>query len=521
MNVLKKAHEERKRSQESSFNFINQTNTSLQEEDNINTLQKAALNRQKEQEKKFTIGQQLKDVGEQVFTKGVSGAIGSYGNILEAFGLQSPEERSILPGQREVYNIQSDILEKINRGERPSFSDLYLLSDDDIAPTYSRLPTSKEIENLLESATGIGEGKTPAGRISGRGAKFFGEGVTLPGGGLKSLFGLGASGVAGQSIRESEGSETLATGIEIGGPILQSLTSGKLFPKTKEGKELLSGGKKIGLTEKQLTPLLQSENKTAILSKFARKGTKSKKLFNSIKETLGETYSNLKKLPQAQNKLPNAEQIGLRKNFNSIRNELSKTLAPSPDKEAALNYIENALETLRDTNISPEYLINFWQDINKSVRWNSIQGGKKALSQLKEPILSTLKKVSPEIAGDFEITNKLYSKYAQVAKKLKPDLVDSFINKGEIIASVPAALSIISGNPFALMSLGTEAAVRLLGREMLLNPYFQNLSQKLVKNFNQGSVKGLTELVKQGKEYLERKYPEEKWDFLINSTIED
>ena len=262
--------------------------------------------------------------------------------------------------------------------------------------------------------------------------------------------------------------------------------------------------------------MIQGERKAATLAKIADKAPRYKKLFSSIKEKLGDSYTNLKKSPEAKKALSNADQIDLRKQFGDIRNELSKTLAPSPDRKAALDFIENALDTLRNQNITPEHLINFWQDINKSVKWNSIQGGKKALAQLKDPISKVFERTAPGIAKDFEITNMLYSKYAQISKKLKPDLVDSFLTKGEALAIAPAGMALVYGNPNLLAGLAGEKALRILASEMLTNPYFQNLGTKLVTNFNQGSVKGVTELVKQGKEYMERKHPNEKWDFLLN-----
>lgn len=479
----------------------------------------AALNQKKEQEK-FGFWDTAKDVGQQIVSKGLSGIGGAYGNILDTFGLQVPEGKEILPGQEQVYNIQSEILDKMNRGEAPTFAELMLLSDDDLVPNYTRLPNSKQIQKGIENLTGIGEGKTPSGRIAGQGAQFLGEGIPLGGGG-KALAVLGGAGAAGQGVREAGGPEGLATALEIGVPLLHGVVSSELSPTSKAAKETVDAGRKIGLTEKQIAPLIQSEGKSDVLSKVARKGTKTKERFASIKETLGDSYNTIKSSPQAKVKLPNAEQINLRKEFGHIRNELSKTLAPSPDKEAALNYIEKSLETLRNTNVSPEYLVNFWQDINKSVKWNSINGGKKALAQLKEPISNTLKKVSPTLAEDFELTNHLYSKYAQISKKLKPDLVDSFVNKGEIVSALPAGLAIAYGNPMPLMALGGEVATRLLAREMLINPYFQNLAGKLVTNFNQASAKGVTELVKQAQDYMKRKHPQQDWSFLTESIEEE
>lgn len=495
---------------------INKTPENINEENSGDIFDQVKKENEEVKKNEFGFLATLKDVGEQAITKGIAGVGGAYGNILDTFGLQTKEGQSI-PKDEGVEAIQTEAINKTNRGEVPSYGEIMLQEDFNPSPI-ARFPTSKEIQKGIEGITGIGEGKTPTGRIAGRGTEFLGEGVALGGGG-KALSVLGGSGLLGQGSREIGAPEFVSSGIEIAAPLLQGSISGKLAP-SKGVKTTVEAGRKIGLSEKQIAPLIQGEAKTAILSKIARKGTKTKERFAGIKESLGDSYNKIKLAPEAKIKLPNIEQISLRKEFGGIRNELTKTLAPSPEKEAAIKYVEEALNTLRNVDVTPEHLVNFWQDINKSVNWNSISGGKKALAQLKEPVSKVLKKVSPSLAEDFEMTNQLYSKYAQISKKLKPDLVDSFVNKGEIIAGFPAGLAIAQGNPYPLLALGGEVATRLMAREMLINPYFQNMAKKLVTNFNSASTKGVQELVTHVKDYMKRKHPNENWDFL-NSSFED
>lgn len=473
---------------------------------------------QKQKEKElntFGLFDTLKDIGQQVTTKGIAGFGGAYGNLADTFGLQVKEGQT-LPGHEAQNNMQFEVLEKLNRGEIPSLGEFMLLSDEGELPSFHRLPTSQEIEKGIESVTGIGEGKTPAGRIAGRGVSFLGEGVAT-GGGAKALLGLATSGLAGQGIREAGGPEWAASTTEIGGQFSPSIISKKLIPSGKTAKDIVNAGRHIGLSEELITPLIQGEKKVANLSKIARKGTRTKEVFGQIKQKLGDSYNTIKSSKEAKVKLPNADQIKLRKDFGQIRNELSKTLAESPDKQAAIDYIEKALTKLRDVDVTPEHLVNFWQDINKSVKWNSLQGGKKALAQLKEPVSHILEKVSPSLAKDFEMTNELYSKYAQISKKLKPDIIDSIVNKAEIFGTPAAGLALAQGNPWALAGLVGESSLRILGREMLINPYFQNIAKKLVTNFNQSSLKGVKESVKQVQEYMQRKHPNEDWSFLTDS----
>lgn len=471
--------------------------------------------KQKEKEKSsFGLFDTLRDVGEQVVSKGVAGIGGAYGNLADTFGLQVQPGQT-LPGEEARNSQQFQVLEKLNRGEIPSFGEFMLLSDDDF-PSYNRLPTSKEIQGGIEGVTGIGEGKTPAGRIAGRGAEFLGEGAAT-GGGAKALLGLAASGLAGQGIREAGGPEWAATGTEIAGSIIPSAIQGRVNPSNARDRRFVEAARNMGFNEREITPLIQGPKKIATLKPLARKGTKTQELFDNISNGAGQIYEQIRQMPNANAAIPRQNTNRLNTTFQNIRNNLSNTLQPSPDKQAALNFIDGAINELQNSGATPERLINFWQDINGAVNWNSIRGGRKQLSALKEPISEALQSVSPEINRYFTDVNELYSRYKNIANKLKPDLVDSFVNKGEVVSAIPSALALVYGNPLPLAGLGGEVATRILAREMLINPYFQNVAKKLVTNFNSSSVKGVQESVKQVQEYMKRKHPNEDWAFLTDT----
>lgn len=477
--------------------------------------ERQARKNQEREANKFGFFDTVKDVGQQVIAKGIAGAGGAYGNIADLLHIQ-PKSGEQLPGEQARNSTEFKILEKLERGEVPTLGEFLLLSEDEGAPTHTRLSNTEDVKKLTQELTGIGEGKTPPGRIAGRASEFVGEGAAVGGGGgAKGLLSLAGAGTAGQSLRELGAPELLATGVEIGGSILPSIVEGRLRPtRGSAAEQTVEQGRKVGLTEKQIAPLVQSENKVATVAPLAKKGTKTKNRFASIKESLGDSYTRIKASPEAQKALTRAEQHNMSTEFIKVRNELSRTLAPSPEKEAAIAYIDKSLRTLRNGRVTPEHLVNFWQDINKTVKWNSIQGGKQALARLKNPVADTLKRVSPQLAEDFEMTNSLYTKYAGISKKLKPDIIDSFINKAEL-ATIPAAgIAFVTGNPWIAAGIASESAGRILAREMLINPYFQNLGNKLVQNFNAGSLKAVESSVKQAQEYLQRKHPNEDWAFL-------
>ena len=450
----------------------------------------------KKEDKAFGIGETLKDIGKQVLSKGAQGFAGSYGNIAELLG-QSKE--NLTPGMKARFEREF---------ENPLESEVSEFQD------YARLPTSEDIGAGIKELTGVGEGETPAGRIAGRGAEFVGGAAALPVGLTgKAAATLAGAGVAGQGLREAGIPEAIATGTEIAGSILPGLIQGRVAPSGK-AKPLAEAGRALGLTEQEITPLIQSEKKVATLSKIAKKDYKTKELFGAIKEKLSDSYESLKSSPVAKSDIAHKQTSNLIRKFVDIETDLTKTLQPSPDKEAAIKFINGATEKLIRDGATSEELINFWQDINKSVKWNSIQGGKKSLAKLKEPILETLKEVDPMMAKNFEMTNQLYSKYVNVAKKMKPDIIDSFAKKAELMTLGPAAYGLATGNPWIFFGLAGERATRVLAREMLINPYFQNAANKFAQNLNSSSVSGIKQGLSETRKLLEKKHPNEDWNFL-------
>lgn len=498
-----------------------QNEVAPQQEESLESAFKTFAARKKENKKKsFGILDTTWDAVKQVGKGLASGIGGAYGNVLDTLGLQAPAGAELPESKKQVANAQTELLDKIKSGQPLSAGESRLLSYEDESPGYARLPTSKEINTGIENLTGLGEGETAIGRILGRGAEFAGEGLAT-GGGRKVLSVLAGAGVTGQGIRETGAPEALASTVEIGGPLLHGAFGGKLNPRNFDDARFVKAGRNLGFSERELTPLIQSNAKVATLKPIARKGTKTQKLFEDISARAGDTYDQIKKLPGSDKQIPINTKAKLHIAFNDLKHSLSNTLQASPDKQGAINFIDEAIKELSSNGATPNKLINFWQDINSAANWNAIRGGKKQLAALKKPISDALESVSPEISKTFSDINELYSRFKGISKKLKPDLVDSFINKGELFSAGPAAFSLIYGNPYPLLGVGGATSTRLLAREMLINPYFQNLGNKLVTNINAASVKGATDLVKQAQDYMTRKYPKQDWSFLTKPQIED
>lgn len=474
-----------------------------------NIFEKLAKKNEENKLQEFGLGETVVDIGKQIVKKGTGALFGTYGDIADITPY-NPSKETVEKIRQPKSKIEFDILQKMEQGITPTYGELLLLTDSEL-PEYGRIPSSQDIESIL----GIGEGKTSLGRIAGEGARGAGQVLAFGGGKVPLLAGaLGAGGA--QTLREGGIPEPIPTITEILSSFAPSAISKKLVPLTSKTADIVEKGRKIGLSEKQIAPLIQSQTKLSTLGKIAKKSEKTQKQFASIRDSLGDSYQTIKSSPTAKQQIGLKNQNDLINTLYNIESDLQKTLKPSPSKEGALTYIKESIKKLENNLVDSETLINTFQDINQTVNWNAIQGGKKALAKIKEPLVKAIENVSPELAKDFEITNELYSKFAKARKALKPDAIDKVLSKGEIIAIAPGAIALAQGNPWIIKGIAAESAFRILANELLTNPYFQTISGKLVRNFNSASVKGLKDITQQSYDYLNRKYPQEDWSFLVN-----
>src|SRR5258708_7562927 len=94
-----------------------------------------------------TIDENIKEIPSQASKGFITGATSAYGNVLDILNLQSKET---LPAEKQKRLREFDTLGKLEKGEIPSIAELSDLSDDEILPLYSRLPTSPESREFLE-----------------------------------------------------------------------------------------------------------------------------------------------------------------------------------------------------------------------------------------------------------------------------------------------------------------------------------------------------------------------------------
>lgn len=322
--------------------------------------------------------------------------------------------------------------------------------------------------------------------------------------GLERAGRIGVSAIGGPETLLAKGARTLGGAAlgqlaeETGAPeSIQNLAELSAFISPKFGKQLLPKKsqaeaveflRKKGLTDREITPLLKSEKTIRTLGRLSKKGDQTKSLTRGISEKLGENYDILK--------TEGSEKFLKGNNVTQFDERLSDTLEKIRPRFARL--IEKDVEALRNKGISQKNLIDFYQDINDIV--GAEKGGKAVLSTLKKPILEGLEKIDPKAAQEFSKLNEFYAKKAILSKSLKPDIIDKWLKKGKVYASIAG---LATGNlAFLKGALAEEVGSRIF-RQMLTNPRLQNLSNQMLKAIEKNKVQTAIGIYKVFKSKLE------------------
>lgn len=251
-------------------------------------------------------------------------------------------------------------------------------------------------------------------------------------------------------------------------------------PKTRNA--LYQAGKRLGMSEKDLTPLLHGKISENILGKLSNKSKEAAKSLSLTREALGDVYETLKNRGASVGKISGKIASELGEDLGKFRYSLTRTLAASPEKQNMINFLEKAQENVMNFGASPEDLINFWQDINRSVNWKALEGGKKVLANAKHFVEKALTKTNPSLARDFKDANKLWAKSSQVLKAIGPKKFEEFI---DATAYTALAGALVTGNVgYAKKIALTMAGKKALGSvatKLLTDPKWQNLNGKLLQ----------------------------------------
>lgn len=276
----------------------------------------------------------------------------------------------------------------------------------------------------------------------------------------------GLAGFAGEGAKELGLPEWAQTAAELTVFMGPDLT--KKLIESGSNKELIKAARELGISDEALAPLLNSEFKQKWLSKISPRRGKTQAALEKSKSELHEVYGKLQESEAAKNILTESSSLDL-------IGKLDEKLFEMPS--GVRGKIRQDYEDLLSRPITGESLMNFWADINFEMGKNS-----KQLSLLKEPIKKALNEISPKLAKEFETVNTLKSKYHKIVQRLEPNLKTDIISAAKSLGILGG---LITGNYGLISQFAMPYALGKISQQMLINPRFHQLSNKMVDSLIQ------------------------------------
>jgi hypothetical protein len=286
------------------------------------------------------------------------------------------------------------------------------------------------------------------------------------------------------------------------------------FPK----EELLQFAKDKGLNPKETTLLLQSEGKTNLLGKIAKKTKGFEGAVEGLQKKLGANYESLK----AKGSLMRLGQQGVTNLANDLKRfnaDLGKTLIQGPDTTAARKAIKEGIKKIESGGATIEDLINTHKNLGQSINWNNVDPKGVLLNKSRGLFMNAIERANPRIAKELKYTDEAWKKYKKFS-----DILDKkqalFKVKGidvptSSLAFGTAAL-LLKANPLtAAKYLAAKEAVQRFSTALLTNPRLQGLGRKLTDATLSGSPEKQRKIMTAIQKILKTEDPElyEEMDF--------
>ena len=464
----------------------------------------------KKEERGF--GDYTSDFGKQTAQGFGIGALGTYGDILDLFGLQSKET---LPGEQAKYSREFDILEKMERGEVPSAGELMELSgDDDIAPRFSRLPSSEDVQNLGSELGLISEPKTAAGRYGRRIGKIGGGSLAVGGTGIVAPI---VAGAAGQTLEEAGAPPWAQAAAEIIAALkFAPKTNVPVTSKSKEVEQVIKDLRKAGYAEKDITLAKSALEERKILKKYA---TLTPEAENSINQGVKKSEELLKEqikkgLPtyaeggipalereassiyQSMEELASSVPIKNKEPFRKAINESIEYMEKSallPEEKEFITFLKEGLEKIDKTDTA-DFLTSFYRKLGRAGNWTDPKTKEHLLSTVKKGIKETFEqsgKEGAEFGKVFETTNEAWKKW---------------LNARDLMQTIEKAQSVEGTSFKKLASILNDPKNHELSKKILTPEVTQNI--KAISEGAQAIESLLKQIPKNNKDIKSLKYLE-------------
>ena len=301
---------------------------------------------------------------------------------------------------------------------------------------------------------------------------FMGEGGLIKKG-LSALTGS-LSKKGAKEINLPEWAQEIAGGLGMAAPGIGQAAASKALRPSSSQNSIVDFLKSKGLSDKDITPIMQDKKMLSFLSKAALKYEKKEPWIRGIKNQIGNIFDDIRTKGRNSTFSSNNDLINFENEFNQKLNKL-------PRRHRKL--IQKEVDDLMNNPVDFTELHDFYKAVNDIVK--DVEGGKASIGILKEPVERAQLKMNPDLYKELKMTNESYSRLSDFTDKMTKKNWDSLLNLGQ---AGGALWGLLTMNPALLTKTGVVGATRFTAKQMLSNPRLQNIHLKMWDAFLKNDI---------------------------------
>lgn len=287
--------------------------------------------------------------------------------------------------------------------------------------------------------------------------------------------------------------------------IIHSIVTKKYHPPKGEATHLYNEGKRLGMTDKQLAPILATEGQIERHGVLASGTRGTKKAFEQTGEVLGNVIEDMQNRPANTRPYSSRQQANLLSDLTSQRNKIEgRTHSLSTQEKSAVDFIDNAISDIQQNGATNKQVVGTWRSINRSGANN------RDIQSVKDSLLKSISATDKQLAEDLVATNKLYSQYISNVKEINPSQFNAFVDAGELQDLLAA---VFTGKPETLakqiLNMASLGTLRKISSSILTDPTAQSLVRNFGKAVRDGRKASALATGNQLKEYVRKNLPKE------------
>ena len=277
-----------------------------------------------------------------------------------------------------------------------------------------------------------------------------------------------------------------------------------------ELKQMYDYGRSIGLSDKDLTPILQPNWKSRLLGTFAKKTHGMREQMDKTRKQIGNNYTKLKNEGRTDLVTP----VNQNKLFNEVLNlhtEIQNTNILNEDSKSMLNSLEDFMDGMATKPQTVDTLINSYQNINGIPSWKSDADSKRRLLEVNGFIQKAISSKNPRIGKEFAFTNRMYARTKNLAKEV------GMRRDPENMFTVGETFGLLSGLGYGAITGDFKKAIPIIGlsasrriaTQLITNPRLQGIHRNILRALESGDKTAYTNALKQLEPILKSEAPKE------------